>query len=94
MSLLPLQWPITGLMLIIPLPARWAGSPAIPIMPARGWGMAVSAAVVRRLLRAGYRNIYLFTEDWRLAALRIYLTLGWVPLLYMPDMEGTLAHRL
>ena len=54
----------------------------------KGLGMAVSAAVVRRLLQAGYRNIYLFTEDWRLAALKIYLTLGWVPLLYMPDMEG------
>lgn len=54
----------------------------------KGLGMAVSAAVVRRLLQAGYRNIYLFTEDWRLAALKIYLTLGWAPLLYMPDMEG------
>ena len=54
----------------------------------KGLGMAVSAAVVRRLLQAGYENIYLFTEDWRLAALHIYLTLGWVPLLYMPDMEG------
>ncbi len=53
----------------------------------KGLGMAISAAVVRRLLEAGYKNIYLNTEDWRLAALSIYLRLGWVPLLYMPDME-------
>ena len=53
----------------------------------KGLGMAVSAAVVHRLLEAGYRNIYLNTEDWRLAALSIYLKLGWVPLLYMSDME-------
>ena len=42
---------------------------------------------MRRLLEAGYRNIYLNTEDWRLPALSIYLKLGWVPLLYMSDME-------
>lgn len=52
-----------------------------------GLGMAVSAAVVRRLLQAGYKNIYLNTEDWRLPALSIYLKLGWVPFLYMSDME-------
>ena len=74
-------------MLSTPLAARWAGSPATPTMPAKGLGMAVSASVVRRLLQAGYRNIYLNTEDWRLAALSIYLKLGWVPLLYMSDME-------
>ena len=53
----------------------------------KGLGMAISAAVVRRLLEFGYKNIYLNTEDWRLPALSIYLRLGWVPLLYLPDME-------
>ena len=53
----------------------------------KGLGMAVCAAAVRRLLAAGYKNIYLNTDDWRLPALSIYLRLGWVPLLYLPDME-------
>jgi mycothiol synthase len=53
----------------------------------RGLGMSVCAAVVRRLLQAGYRNIYLCTDDWRLPAIKTYLKLGWVPFLYAPDME-------
>ena len=52
-----------------------------------GLGMAVCASVVRRLLENRYKNIYLNTDDWRLPALSIYLRLGWVPLLYLPDME-------
>lgn len=35
----------------------------------------------------GYRNIHLYTEDERLAALNIYLNLGYVPLMTAPDME-------
>jgi mycothiol synthase len=53
----------------------------------KGLGMTVCAAVVRRLLRAGYRNIYLNTDDWRLPAIKTYLRLGWVPFLYAPDMK-------
>ena len=53
----------------------------------KGLGMAVCASVVRRLLQAGYKNIFLNTDDWRLPALSIYLRLGWIPLLYMADME-------
>ena len=53
----------------------------------KGLGMAVCASVVHRLLKAGYRNIYLNTDDWRLPAISIYLRLGWVPFLYAPDME-------
>jgi mycothiol synthase len=34
----------------------------------------------------GYRHIHLDTEDWRLPALKIYLRLGYKPLLYAPDM--------
>jgi mycothiol synthase len=54
----------------------------------RGLGMAVSAAVTERLIAARYRHIHLYTEDWRLAALKIYLKLGYVPLRYAPDMEA------
>ena len=49
--------------------------------------MAVCAAVVRRLLQADYKNIYLKTDGWRLPALSIYLRQGWIPFLFLPDME-------
>jgi mycothiol synthase len=62
-----------------------AGDPA---HAGRGLGMAVCAAVTARLIGAGYRNIHLYTEDWRLAALKIYLKLGYVPFLYTPAMAG------
>lgn len=52
----------------------------------RGLGMAVSAAVTARLIEAGYRDIHLYTEDHRLPALKTYLKLGYLPLLYAPDM--------
>ena len=48
--------------------------------------MAVSAAATTRLIEEGYRHIHLYTEDWRLAALKVYLKLGYIPLLYAPDM--------
>lgn len=49
-------------------------------------GMAVCAAVTDRLLAASYRDIHLYTEDWRLPALKTYLQLGYVPLLFTPEM--------
>lgn len=49
-------------------------------------GTTVSAAVTARLIRAGYRRIYLETHDFRMAAIKVYLRLGWVPLLYSEDM--------
>lgn len=52
----------------------------------QGLGMAVSAAVTARLIGAGYRNIHLYTEDWRLPALKTYLKLGYIPYLASPDM--------
>jgi mycothiol synthase len=57
-----------------------------PAHRGQGLGMAVSAAVTARLIGAGYRHIHLYTEDWRLAALKTYLKLGYVPFLYLPDM--------
>ncbi len=53
----------------------------------RGLGTAVCVAATARLLRAGYRRMHLKTDDERLPALKIYFKLGWVPLLYAPDME-------
>jgi mycothiol synthase len=54
----------------------------------KGLGYAVCAAATRRLIEIGYRNIYLRTDDFRLAAIKVYLKLGYVPFLFAPDMEG------
>ena len=48
-------------------------------------GLAVSAAVTARFIEEGYRIIHLYSEDYRLAALKIYLRLGYVPFLYMKE---------
>ena len=47
----------------------------------RGLGRAVCAAATARLLAAGYRDVYLLTDDWRFPAIRTYLRLGYVPVL-------------
>ena len=53
----------------------------------KGLGKAVSLAVIQRLISAGYENIHLYTEDYRTAALRLYLSLGFEPYLYDPGMS-------
>ncbi len=53
-----------------------------PAHAGKGLGTAVCAAVVKRLLSAGYERIHLLTDDWRLPALKIYLKLGFVPFLF------------
>lgn len=53
----------------------------------KGLGMAVVAAATARLIQEGYHHIHLYTEHWRLAALKTYLKLGYVPLLYTPEMS-------
>jgi mycothiol synthase len=57
-----------------------------PAHTGKGLGMAVSAAVTARFIEAGYGNIHLYTEDFRLAAIKIYLKLGYVPFLYTSEM--------
>ena len=52
----------------------------------KGLGRAVCAAVTRRLIGAGYRRIYLLTDDHRLPALKIYLELGYEPFLFADGM--------
>ncbi|MFH1024644.1 MAG: GNAT family N-acetyltransferase [Planctomycetota bacterium] len=63
----------------------WVGTD--PAHGGKGLGTAVTAAVMRRLAAAGYRNIHLLTDDFRLPAIRVYLRLGWTPDLFAPDME-------
>jgi mycothiol synthase len=59
---------------------------ADPAHRGKGLGYAVCAAVTARLLQAGYQNIHLFTEHWRLAALKTYLKLGYLPFVFAPEM--------
>jgi mycothiol synthase len=53
-----------------------------PAHRGRGLGQAVCAAVTARLIQAGYQHIHLYTEDYRHAAIKTYLRLGYVP--YVP----------
>ena len=50
-------------------------------------GLAVSAAVTALFVQRGYREIYLLTDDWRRAAIKTYLKLGFEPLLFTKGME-------
>ena len=51
-------------------------------------GRSASIAAMHRLYKAGYRAFSLLTDDFRLAAVKTYLDLGWKPWLYLDDMEG------
>ena len=73
-------------------------SPQVSVLAELGWvvthpdhrgkalGRAVSAAVTCRLLDIGYDSIYLRTDDHRLAALKIYLLMGYEPSCYADGM--------
>ena len=61
---------------------------ADPAHAGHGLGLAVCAAVTVRLIQAGYRAIHLYTEPWRLSALKTYLKLGYMPFLYQPGMAA------
>ena len=53
----------------------------------KGLGTIVSAAVTNRFVEEGYDRPFLGTEDFRIAAISIYLNLGWRPHIYRDDME-------
>ncbi len=52
----------------------------------KGLGYCVCAAVTARFLEAGYKNLFLRTDDFRLPAIKTYLKLGWIPFLFASDM--------
>src|SRR5262249_583327 len=52
----------------------------------KGLGTVVCAAVINRLIAEGYQRPFLGTEDFRLAAIALYLKLGWSPYVYRDDM--------
>ena len=49
-------------------------------------GSVASIAAMHTLYRAGYRAFYLLTDDFRKAAVKTYLKIGWQPWLYAEDM--------
>jgi mycothiol synthase len=63
----------------------------------QGLGTIASASVTNRLFAEGYSRPFLGTEDFRLAAISIYLKLGWCPYIYCGGMEArwrTILSRL
>jgi len=42
---------------------------------------------IKKILDDGVKQIFLTTDDWRLPAIKVYLNVGFVPVLYKPDME-------
>lgn len=51
-----------------------------------GLGYIVTAAATNRLIKMGYSNIYVTTDDYRLAAIKTFLKAGFVPNLYREGM--------
>lgn len=58
----------------------------------RGLGRLVTLAVLHRLREQGFQRADLSTDDWRLAAIKTYLGLGFVPV-YLPDPDGLDPHE-
>jgi len=58
----------------------------------RGLGRLVTLAVLHRLRARGFRMADLSTDDFRLAAIKSYLGLGFVPV-YLPDDQGLDDHE-
>ena len=54
----------------------------------KGLGRAVCTAVLRFLVDRGYAAVTLQTDDWRLPAISLYLSLGFVPQMTREDMPS------
>jgi mycothiol synthase len=52
----------------------------------KGLGRAIVTLAVARLIEAGYHNIFVGVQGWRLPAVRCYLGLGFVPLLHSDEL--------
>ncbi len=59
-----------------------------PAHAGHGIGLALTAAVVRRFIEAGYEKIDLYSEDFRLPALKTYLRIGFHPVLHADGMDA------
>lgn len=52
----------------------------------KGFGRAVSIAATKMLFDAGLAPVYLLTDDFRTAAVALYLKMQWKPWLFQDDM--------
>jgi len=59
-----------------------------PSHAGKGLGTIVAALATNRLAAEGYRRPYLGTEDFRIAAISIYLKLGWQPYVSCDALES------
>ena len=53
-----------------------------------GLGRLVCSDVVRYLVDKGYSRVILFTDDWRLPAIGLYLSMGFQPQMTREDMPA------
>jgi mycothiol synthase len=58
-----------------------------PAHARKGLGTLVAASATNRLAVQRFRRPFLGTEDFRVAAISIYLKLGWRPFVYQDDMN-------
>lgn len=61
---------------------------ATPQCRGTGAGSAATAAVLKRLEALGLGDCVLTTDDFRLPAIKIYLRMGWLPVLHDTDMRA------
>ncbi|MBN2043648.1 MAG: GNAT family N-acetyltransferase [Anaerolineales bacterium] len=69
----------------VPFSGEVGWTAVYPDHQGKGIGKAVVGAVVKRFLDAGYAQIHLYTEIWRLAALKVYLRIGFEPYLIQQE---------
>ena len=70
---------------------------SLPEYRGLGLGRLVCSAVVLYLVDKGYTRVILFTDDWRLPAIGLYLSMGFEPQMTREDMPGrweTVKHNL
>ena len=61
---------------------------SLPEYRGYGLGRLVCSAVIRYLIDRGYSRVILFTDDWRLPAIGLYLSMGFEPQMTREDMPG------
>ena len=75
-----------------PYPGRVDFVVSRPEIRGLGLGRAVCVEVVRYLVGKGYSEIILFTDDWRLPAIGLYLSMGFEPQMTREDMPARWAN--
>ena len=61
---------------------------SLPEYRGLGLGRLVCSTVVLYLVDKGYSRVILFTDDWRLPAIGLYLSMGFQPQMTREDMPG------